>query len=114
MLQKTIGQRNNRGAIETLASGISGLARCCVLVWTGGTVGFDSPQPCPNQLLPASGSNRLREMPSGMSRGQDCKPAVILALRSKESKGQDNLFELLDVCQAIRKRPQFVTYCQGG
>ena len=72
-----------------------GLTWCCVLVWTGGVVGFNSPQPCPKKILPASGCSRLRGMSSGMSRRQSWKPAVILALWPEESKGQNDLFELL-------------------
>lgn len=101
MLLKNKGQRSNRGSIETLALILCGAevgAFRCLLGAHGR--GFDSLQ-LHLQILPASGCNRSRGMSSGMSQGQGWKPAVILALRPEESKGQDDVRELLFSCEPL-------------
>jgi len=95
MSMKNKDQRDNRGPIETLAFVILGPTGCYALVWTGGVVGSNSPRPYQEKILPASGCNRSRGMSSGMSRRQRWKPTVILALWPEESKGQNDLFNLL-------------------
>jgi hypothetical protein len=97
MSLKTKGQHYNRGPIETLAFvflGREGWSRDYQLQVA--RRGFDSPHVQPNlQFLPASGSSHSRGMSSGMSRRQSWKLPVILALWPEESKGQNNLSELL-------------------
>ena len=89
------------------SKGIAGNAGRSVGAWEGSCPcvldaqgwGFDSPRLHLNlRFLPASGCNRSRGMSSGMSQGQGLKPAVILALRPEESKGQNDLFQLLPFC----------------
>jgi hypothetical protein len=102
MYMKTKGQRDNRNPIETLALFSVGAwegSRRCGMAAHGR--GFDSPR-LHQQLLPASGCNRSRGMSSGMSRRQSWKPAVILALRPEESKGQNDLFKLWYIRQSLR------------
>jgi hypothetical protein len=62
--------------------------------WGRTAEGFDPLQLHLLQILPASGCNRSRGMSSGMSQGHRWKPAVILALRPEESKGQSDVLEL--------------------
>ncbi len=47
------------------------------------------------RILPASGCNRSQGMSSGMSRRQSWNLPVILALWPEESKGQNDLSEML-------------------
>jgi hypothetical protein len=93
----TKGQRSNRGPIETLAFFLLGVrdgSRDSFL--ERARRGFNSPHVQPIlQILPASGSSHSRGMSSGMSRRQSWKLPVILALWPEESKGQNDLFELL-------------------
>ena len=99
---KTKGQRDNRNPIETLAVFSLGAwegSRWCGLA--AHSRGFESPR-LHLQILPASGCTRSRGTSSGMSRRQGSKPAVILALRPEESKGQNDLFKLLLISQSLR------------
>jgi hypothetical protein len=92
MYMKAKSQRNNRVSIETLALFSSG-------VWDGSRDGllgaarwgFDSPHVHSIlEILPARGCTRTRGMSSVMGQGQGWKPAVILALSPRESKGQSD------------------------
>ncbi len=90
---KNKGQRDNRNPIETLAHLYVRLPRWSVPIWMGFAAGSNSPQPHPYESAPANDCTRLRGISSGMSQRQGWKPAVILALRPEESKGQNNLFK---------------------
>jgi hypothetical protein len=108
MFEKTKGQQRNLAMIELLAFHDVGL-------WDGSrsrilgarSRGFDSLQVHTKlKVLPANGWNRLRGMSSGMSRRQGWKPAVILAQRPEESKGQNDVPQLQDRMPQIRKNSQ--------
>lgn len=102
MSMKNKGQRNNRGSIGTLALFFVGPVSGELLrrLEAQGR-GSDSPRLHGYKFLPVSGSSRPRGTSSGMSQGRGWKPAVILAPRPEESKGQDDVPRLQDSMHTI-------------
>lgn len=49
----------------------------------------------PDKFFPVNGCSHSRGMSSGMSQGQDWKPTVIVVLTPEESKGQNDMRQVL-------------------